>query len=119
MTQTQAKNPNSPYRAPETAAQQTMQQPQSGPPSLTGGAGAGTLGPLPQAPGGGTDQPNSKSLTALVENLQSALGGASDKLEAAIAELTIAAEQADEILKQTGNPQYPAQSETPTQSAAL
>lgn len=119
VSESKTRNPNSPYRAPETAAQQAMQQPQSGPPSLTGGAGAGTTGPLPQAPGGGIDQPGSKSLASLVEKLQAAIGGASDKLDDAMAELSKAAFQADELLKQTGNPQYPAQSETPTESAAL
>lgn len=93
---------------PQTASQQAMQQPQSGPPSTTGGYGAGVRGPLPQSPGSGTDQAGSKSLAALVDKVMQTLQAGSDQLQAALSELRIAAVHADEELKQTGNPQYPA-----------
>lgn len=99
-----------PYEVPATAAMQTMQQPQSGPPSTTGGVGLGTGGLLPQCPGLNLDQAGSKSLPSLVDALQAAMQGdsSSSQIAAAMQELRVAAVQADEELKQTGNPQYPA-----------
>lgn len=107
-------NPDAPYLPPQTAAQQTMQQPQSGPKATTGGAGYGTKGALPQAPGKYSEQPGAKSLTALVAQFMEALysfglsASGNTKIQEAGRELLQAAKQADEELKQTGLPQYPA-----------
>lgn len=104
------RNLDLPYDIPMSAAQQAMQQPQAGPPSTTGGIGLGTFGPLPQCPGLNLDQANSKSLVSLVDEVKAAMQGdsSSSQIAAAMQELRLAASQADEELKQTGSPQYPA-----------
>ena len=102
-------NPDAPYLPAQSAAQQTMQSPQSGKPSLTGGAGAGAGGALPQSPGSGIDQAGGKSLTALVEKLAEAIMSLdSQKIQEEMAELSQAAQVADKALKQIGASQYPA-----------
>ena len=102
-------NPDAPYLPAQSAATQQMQSPQSGKPSLTGGAGLGAGSPLPQAPGKYSEQPGSKSLTGLVEQLSEALYASNaTQVQETMQELILAAQQADEVIKQLGVSQYPA-----------
>jgi len=106
-------DPDRPYMPAQTAAQQKGQQPQSGPPSTTGGAGYGTERvALPQAPGHHFEQAGSKSLEILVQKFVDSVSGpqglGSNEAQAALMELRMAAKQADEEFKQLGIGQYPA-----------
>ena len=109
-------NPDAPYLPPQTAATQQMQQPQSGKPSFTGGAGLGAGSPLPQGPGKLSEQAGSKSLSGLVQQLSEAIqSGNQNQMQAAISELQPAAQAADEVMKQLGLPQYPAPEPPPSE----
>jgi len=106
-------DPDRPYMPALTAMQQKGQQPQSGPPSTTGGVGYGTeRAALPQAPGHHFDQAGLKSLEKLVQKfvdlVSSSSGLESNEAQTALIELRAAARQADEALRQYGLSQYPA-----------